>query len=41
MACQFGPVEVAATILVSVVLSVPFMWLSRRYIPGRTRPVVA
>ncbi len=39
MACQFGPVEVAAAIIVSIVLSVPFMWLSRRYIPGATRAV--
>lgn len=41
MACQFGPVEVAATIVVSIVLAVPFMWLSRRYTPGATRPVAA
>jgi hypothetical protein len=41
MVCQFGPVEVAAAIIVSVVLSVPFMWLSRRYIPGATQPVAA
>jgi hypothetical protein len=41
MACQFGPVEVAATIVVSIVLSVPFMWLARRYTPGATRPAAA
>jgi hypothetical protein len=41
MACQFGPLEVAATVAASIILSVPFMWLSRRYIPGATRAVAA
>ena len=41
MASQFGPVEVAATIVVSIVLSVPFMWLSRKYTPGATQPIAA
>lgn len=39
MACQFGAVEVALTVVVAVVLSVPFMWLSRRYTPGAAEAV--
>ena len=41
MACQFGPIEVALTIVACVVLAVPFLWLARRYTPGVPRAVTS
>jgi len=34
MACQFGPREVAGTVVLSVAVSVPLIWLARKYIPN-------
>jgi len=34
MAAQFGPKELAVLVIISVVLSLPLVWLARRYIPG-------
>jgi hypothetical protein len=39
MACQFGVLEVALTLVVSAILAVPFLWLARKYTPGAARAV--
>jgi hypothetical protein len=39
MACQFGALEVALTLVVSAVLAVPFLWLAGKYTPGTARAV--
>jgi len=39
MACQFGVLEVVLTLVVSAILAIPFLWLSRKYTPGTARAV--
>ena len=39
MACQFGALEVALTLLASAILAFPLLWVARKYTPGAERAV--
>ncbi|MGH7862493.1 MAG: hypothetical protein ACREOS_09675, partial [Candidatus Dormibacteraceae bacterium] len=34
MACQFGVPAVVLTVAAAVIISVPLLWVARRYVPG-------